>query len=283
MNTNKTIGSKVLYHKNCVDGWVAALCAYKALGDSVDYVPINYHDPVPENVAFMLDFSSWPLPANCVVLDHHRSAIERGLESGLPGSLEDGIFEALDDGSLISINPHHSGAWLAWKYFGMEPELEELVFYAQDHDLWRFELPGSKEIREGFTLLPMNDVKEDYDEWVDVGTNRLAEWGRCILRHKEQYISKLVPSDGIVGGIKVKTVNSGYDVSATCHYILEECGCDVAVAWFKIDGGKVILSLRGKDVDKLARGYGGGGHPRAAGITLEGERASLWMNSLTLL
>jgi len=60
-------------------------------------------------------------------------------------------------------------------------------------------------------------------------------------------------------------------------------GVEVAVLFMEYPKGKVHVSLRSKDwfdVSKVALHFGGGGHPRAAGITLEGVKLLEFMEKM---
>lgn len=60
-------------------------------------------------------------------------------------------------------------------------------------------------------------------------------------------------------------------------------GVEVAVLFMEYPKGRVHVSLRSKDwfdVSKVALHFGGGGHPRAAGVTLEGVKLSELMGKM---
>src|SRR5262249_41598557 len=48
-----------------------------------------------------------------------------------------------------------SGARLAWEYFHPEKDTPELIEFIEDRDLWRWQIPRSKEFSAGFYALPM--------------------------------------------------------------------------------------------------------------------------------
>ena len=53
--------TKVLYHANCNDGAGAALAAYISMGDTAEYIQVQYGKPPPEcgpgDVVYIVDFS----------------------------------------------------------------------------------------------------------------------------------------------------------------------------------------------------------------------------------
>ncbi|MCA9793515.1 MAG: hypothetical protein KC910_17010, partial [Candidatus Eremiobacteraeota bacterium] len=131
----------VLYHGGCRDGRTAAWAAYKALGDKAEYIPMGYQAPPPDlppdaRVA-VVDFSFLPdvlddlkkRVADVVILHHHDTAAER--LQGVPG---------------VVVDQERAGAGLSWHYFHPNEPLPALAAYAEDRDLWRFDLPLSKEV-----------------------------------------------------------------------------------------------------------------------------------------
>jgi phosphoesterase RecJ-like protein len=55
-------------------------------------------------------------------------------------------------------------------------------------------------------------------------------------------------------------------------------GVDIVVLFSEIDAGRVKVSMRSTGrvtVDRLAASLGGGGHPHAAGVMLNGSRAEI--------
>ena len=48
-----------------------------------------------------------------------------------------------------------SGARLAWEYFHPERAAPQLVDYIEDRDLWRWQVPRSKEFSAGLNTMPM--------------------------------------------------------------------------------------------------------------------------------
>lgn len=289
----------VLYHKNCNDGWVAALQAYQALGvDGVDYVAIQYGESLPDlskyDIVYMLDWSCWPLPEYnglLVVLDHHKTAIAGALAAGFQGDYESGV-NHVSNNIIVHIDPNESGASLACEYFGVITNSSIgswLVDYARDHDLWLFEQPGSKEVRAGLSMLPKGKVPEDCGVWLGVSLADSMATGATVLKYSNTIVDGLAATalPGVVGGIPVRVVNTGYDVSAVGHRILELFDVCVAAMWFTT-ASDIVVSLRSRDVTDpkhidvaaLAATYKGGGHPCAAGFRIPlncGERVLRWV------
>lgn len=131
----------VVYHKNCNDGKAAAACAYKYLGDKVEYIPMNYGFEInfknfEEKNIILLDFS-WKkqeyelvkkVAKKVMILDHHDSAMKE-LEN------VEGCF----------FNMNESGASLAWEYFFPGNELPTFILYVKDRDLWTYKYRDESE------------------------------------------------------------------------------------------------------------------------------------------
>src|SRR3990167_3596264 len=143
--------SLVLYHGNCPDGFGSAWAAWLALGDSAEYVPVQYGEAPPDVAArkvYIVDFS-YPRATllamneaaeSILVLDHHKTA-----QADLAG---------LD---FCEFYMERSGATMTWdrlvscgpedrRWFN-EPEIvrcnavtRRFVEYLTDRDLWRFML-----------------------------------------------------------------------------------------------------------------------------------------------
>ncbi len=127
----------VLYHKFCADGSGAAYAAYKKFGDAAIYVPMAYHDPLPEilndSEIYILDYSRpWQellhlIDRGCRItwIDHHKSALADALclFSAVKGTMEsftakttvEAFKDSLDFRSLSKVKRNaylkESGLW----------------------------------------------------------------------------------------------------------------------------------------------------------------------------
>jgi oligoribonuclease NrnB/cAMP/cGMP phosphodiesterase (DHH superfamily) len=109
---------------------------------------------------------------NLIVLDHHFSA-----ESDLQG---------LD---FCTFDMAQSGAVLAWDHFHPGEPAPLFVLYLQDRDLWRFELPGSREVSAAIGSYPLDF--RIWAEWLknpDLMKGLREEGGTC-LRLKNRQVS----------------------------------------------------------------------------------------------
>lgn len=259
----------VLYHDKCPDGFAAYYVAKKALGDVVG-IPVQHGDPVPAEAkdpsakVFILDFS-YPrevledLKASCaklVVLDHHITAQE-----------------ALAGLDFAHFEQSKSGCVLAWEYFFPGQECPELLLYIQDRDLWKWELPHSREVSAATRTYGLSD--ESFDQLWNKPIPELAKEGGVVLK----------TIDDIAGAIAEKAINIQFDGKTAAivnssifqseigEKLCAKEGVDFAVIYFDILAqGKRIYSLRsraeGYNVGDLAKRYGGGGHKTASSFSV---------------
>jgi uncharacterized protein len=271
----------VLYHANCYDGFCAAWCLEEWLWSDSDteYIPISYSDAVPwEKIdgrdVIIADFSFkrpvmeeiFGRSSLCQVYDHHKTA-EKELEG-----LSNCVFDMAK-----------SGARLVWEGLcdpGEDLKIPNLVLFTEDRDLWKWELPYSKEINMAIRSYPF-----DFTVWSEL-ESRLCEdrkpiirEGEAILRFQDQYIEtmrKFVHPSSI-SGRTISVVNAPYfSISDLLDAICDdekEAGRDpIAAAYFQRADGLWQYSLRSRgdiDVSEIARNHGGGGHKNAAGFEAE--------------
>ncbi len=265
-----------IYHKACADGFGAALAVKKHFDNKsqhCDFLPAHYRDSIPDvtgkNV-IIVDFSyrrdiliKMKEQANSLlVLDHHKSA-----EENLKG-LDFCIFDM-----------NRSGAMMAWEYFHPDKPVPDLIKYIQDRDLWKWELPKSKEFSAGLQLLEMS-----FERWEHLlnneASNLLFDSGSVILAYQEQQILRAIESSKIkmvnVNGYKVPMLNTTTLISEICGKLAEKH--PFAITYFDTPTDR-IYSLRsredGIDVSQVAKLYGGGGHAQAAGFSISLKKAQI--------
>ncbi len=256
----------VIYHANCTDGFGAAYAAWKLLGDRAEYHAAKHGEPPPDvtgkNVV-VLDFSYdnattkrlMKEAKSFLVIDHHKSAVVE-----------------LHDVTCTRFDMNHSGAMLAWKFFHPGKESPRLIKFIEDRDLWRWEIPYSKEFSAAFDMVPFDF--EEFDKYLDdSAVDNAQERGAYILAYSKTVISKIakqaVPRK--MDGKDVLVVNSSHWMSEIGAALSPKC--DFAVIWFyDHDTRQVKVSLRAhhedSDVSEIAKKYGGGGHRKAAGFNL---------------
>lgn len=263
----------VLYHAHCFDGFGAAYSAWKRLGESANYVPCMYSQKdqplsdVPSgSEVYVVDFcfSRDALLAaakrlkSLVVLDHHLTAKEH-LEGTSPT-----VFSILD--------MNKSGAMLSWEHFFPGVEAPALIQHIQDRDLWRFLLPGTKEIHQALLSYP-----KDFAVWDGLVTEKLREDGSKLLALQAIQVDSICDRAGFakVGPEVVPVANATQHYSEVCYQLLSSHPTYPFAAYFfdsvLADGSWVRnWGLRGRgdyDVSVVAKSFGGGGHKSAAGFS----------------
>lgn len=268
--------SLVIYHGRCMDGFCAAWIARKFFldrGVQPKMFAADHDGTLPPDVSgrevYILDFSYKPdqmrqlykEAAYLTVLDHHKTALE---------SLRD-----VKLGPGVYFDTERSGAGMAWDYFfiGKRPWL---VDYVEDRDLWRFALPNSHEVNAYIGTLPF-----DFDVWdsLDVGISFAVEHGKTVLAKVRKYCEQMILEARPVDfqGYTVPVVNAPVtDVSELLDLLIRRefapaGGFPVfSIAWRQRKDLRFEYSLRSVgsfDVSAIAKLYGGGGHPNAAGFT----------------
>lgn len=255
----------VLYHANCADGFGAAYAAWKVLGEEAVYLPVRHGDAPPElperaRIA-ILDFSysrevllSLQSKAqHFLVLDHHKSASED-----------------LKNLEWAQFDMAKSGARLAWEHWHPTQPLPELLAYIEDRDLWRWELPESREVSLALQCYP-----QEFNVWAGLSVEDLRAEGRAILNFQSQQIARAVSRARMLdlGGHSVPVVNSCLFQSEIgdelCRVYPE---APFSAVYYLNQHGKEAWSLRSIgsfDVAEVAKRYGGGGHRNAAGFGKE--------------
>lgn len=256
----------VIYHADCSDGFCAAWAAWKLLGDRAEYYAARYGEEPPDvkgkNVV-VLDFSYDNATTKRIikearsflVIDHHKSAIIE-----------------LHDISCTHFDMTHSGAMLAWKFFHPSKEAPRLVKFIEDRDLWKWEIPYSREFSAAFDM-----VKFDFEQFDlfldDSAVDDAQERGAYILAYSKTVISKIAKhaASRKIDGKDVLVVNSPHWMSEIGSALSPKC--EFAVIWYHDHNARQIkVSLRAhhddSDVSVIAKKYGGGGHRKSAGFTL---------------
>lgn len=258
----------IIYHANCADGFSAAWCFWRAVGDNAEYFPGVYQKPPPDvrnRDVYLVDFS-YKRPVveamlreakSVTLIDHHKSAIE-DLE-GLPGLLQ---FCDLD----------RSGATLAWDFLYPNEPRPLLLGHVEDRDLWRFKLPGTREIQAA--IFSFEYSFEKWDELMAATGPELMQLtaaGAAIERKHHKDIAELLKVCQrriAIAGHDVPVASLPYTMSSDAGHVMAQGEPFAACYWDSAEGRHFSLRSAedGMDVSAIAAQFGGGGHKHASGF-----------------
>ncbi len=284
----------VIYHANCADGFGAAWCFHDH-SEEYKFHPGVYQESPPDctgRVVYLVDFSykKEVVKDLCAVavavflLDHHKAAIED------LASLSNIKSDEFINNFYAITDMNKSGAMIAWDFLhnalGTDAPVKKddhyynkpplLLGHIEDRDLWRFELPRTREITAALFA-----YEQDFKQWDTLMSGgkeaMLQMYYTGIILERKRFkdidellllTKRLMPiGDWLVpvaclphmfasdaGNIMAAEYRDGTMFSA-CYYDTEK---------------ERVFSLRstpnGMDVSAVAVGYGGGGHKNAAGF-----------------
>lgn len=265
----------LIAHYPCLDGFACRWIVHSKWPDVESVAGVYGQEPpdVTGRHVLIADFS-YPeeilremaaKAASLTVLDHHESAREH-----VTRLIREGVIRG-------EFDLNRSGAGLTYNYVWGSPVLPRLVAHVQDRDLWRFEIPETREVTAF-----LSSLGDDEKAWTEAA--RALESGRrhevippgaAILRQREVDMRSLMRAGTrsmILGGNRVPVCNAPPFWASEVAGALAE-GHPFAATYYDLADGRRQFSLRsregGIDVHKIAETYGGGGHPKAAGFTAE--------------
>ncbi len=291
----------VIYHANCADGFTAAWavrqamdCEFHAAVHGAPPPPADARDLVlvdfcyPQQV--MLDLQQ--VARSILVLDHHKSA-----EADLPanhktaddeltvvriygcatwsafrGWVEQDKCEGIRKAMIYALfDMDRSGAGIAWDFFHPGQARPALIDHVEDRDLWRFALPGTREIQAAvFSYAYQFEV---WDRLMATPVETLRAQGVAIERKHHKDVAELVKvakRQMVIGHYDVPVASLPYTLASDAGHLMAK-GQPFAACYYDKEGGRVFSlrsTDRGVDVSEVAKLYGGGGHARAAGFTV---------------
>jgi oligoribonuclease NrnB/cAMP/cGMP phosphodiesterase (DHH superfamily) len=260
----------VIYHANCTDGFGSAFSAWKLLGNRAEYYACT-HGSKPPNVkgknVVILDFSFDNKTTkklikdanNLLVIDHHKSAMVE-----------------LHDISNTIFDMSKSGATMSWEFFHPGKESPKFIQYITDRDLWKWELPYSKEFSAAFDMVPFEF--EEFEKFEDDSVfDDAVKRGSFILAYSKTVVKKVCEkaTSKKYKDMDVLVVNSSHWMSEIGAKLSPDC--DFALIWYyDHDDQHTRVSLRSFhdhiDVSEIAKNFKGGGHRKAAGFTLSKDK-----------
>lgn len=269
----------VLYHAGCVDGFASAYAASKALPEDTEFVAVSYRaeppslDDVRDRSVYVLDFNyspevieSWADAKRILILDHHRTMAKAWGYDG------DHVFSIRPfKNAEVRYNPYLSGAGMSWYHFHPSTPTPNLILYVQDRDLWRFQMPHSREVNAYIASVPF-----DFSKWATLEAElkqigSAVRTGKALLSNIERQV-EYITGHAMLGemfGHPVVVCNSPVLQSDVGQRLYDQYPDRIAVIWYYSPArNQIIYSLRSQsqvDASELAQKLGGGGHKNAAG------------------
>lgn len=255
-----------IYHAKCDDGFGAAYAVWRKYGDDVEFFA-GVHGDAPPNVSgrdvIMVDFTYKrsvleTIIKKCkslLILDHHKTA-----EADLQGLHE------IQPNIQVFFDMSRSGATMTWDHFFSKSTRPLLIEYVEDRDLWRKAMPNGDEVS-----IALRSYPQDFKVWHNLQVSTLIDEGRAIQRYYRTIVEDVKKNAGLFvwDGWTVPVVNAPWFMASEVAGELSE-GHPFAATYSISPTGMVIYSLRsrvdGIDVSEIAKSYGGGGHPQAAGF-----------------
>jgi hypothetical protein len=298
--------SEIVTHAACPDGTGAAIicgAAFRAAGlkrphvKFVQYGTPKHEDLDPKPGQMFVDITpprrrweEWK-GLDPIVLDHHETAMH--------------VVEGL--GGVYGGDSGESGSMLAFKHVMMPfagnmtkmdlDKWEEFALLCMVRDLWKTDHERWNDacaVAHALLTLPREkfldvDINLGDSEFMTVGR---AIYGKILIHAERVWTSSIVEdvfSTGSSSPLKVAFFNIDKDgMSDTAHVILNK-GVDVAAGFFYLQNqGSMhcVVSLRSEGrvrVSDVARSFGGGGHPNAAGYRIADAENLSPRNVLDLL
>ena len=279
----------VIYHGGCPDGIASAVTFHQRFTDleMTAFHPAFHksHTKLPEcinKVVYLLDFC-YPQEEmkhildrakHVVVIDHHKSSLWL-LQNKFP-NLE------------TVIDMEYSGAQLTWQYCFPAERVPWYIDDIADRDLWRFTIPGSKEVGAAMFSLGYYTSMNAFASHINKRSRpELFKMGQILQSQTDDFIRRCVSRaidcnmTLILGGkpvtYKVRLVHKPFMnhsevgnalvADRKCHFaIMYQLGLAEGEWWFSVRAhpdSDVDLPAILTALDKNA-----GGHVKAAGFTL---------------
>jgi hypothetical protein len=283
----------LVFHKNCADGFGAAWSCYKKLGtNGIVFRAMEHSQPVDissftgKRVA-VFDFTfpketTEKIKNVCksfVCWDHHDTAYN-ALYGKCPGCYFD---------------LEKSGCRLAWEYFfGVHSDVPLLLLYAEDRDLWKWELRESRAV----SAYMFYACSLDFDKWDEATATPIdiiIEQGKVLKSAQDERLKQLVEDKNIqmskggavtkkIANYSVMIINAKLNISEIGDELLNRySNIDFVIIWtYDHWKNQYKIHLRGRQrlnndkavhVGEIAEVFGGGGHPDSASFSMASEKS----------
>ncbi len=284
---------KILYH-NDPDGQAACAVAihFESLAGTrhIDCIPVNFDKPFPYNKInkdekiYILDYrpDSWDElmkhTQNITWIDHHETSRDTFNRWKHPTKHNIDRLVRLD----------HSGCVLTWLYFaGSFENMPYFLRLVEDRDIWIRKLPETWSFWDGLSIEDTNPVSTN-NMWSMLLTlgekdsieliKKICKRGKLIGEYIKRRHEDIVPSHVYYrqwNGLRCAIINRAMGFGSETF----EDGMDVSkidiMVYATLKEGRWIINLyttrNDIHVGKMAKRYGGGGHPQSAGFEISYE------------
>ncbi len=281
-----------LYHADCFDGMGAAWAVYKRFPKG-KYIAVDYKDGLPEGLegkhVIIVDFSFDQEEmdyiamnaAKLTFLDHHErsEAIAQMLRE---------MSSVVDTEIFAEYDANRSGALMAWEHFHPGQPVPQIIQHISDRDLWRFTLPDTKVIMSGLGMYLLDlqvwdELFTSFEMETELGQQMLIEH----LRLAGPFVDRAKSTDVVrIIGQTLRTIElDGHTVplinvprSLASEALAKLAQDQPFAAGYYDEPEHRIFSLRSRKdggviVNRIARLFGGDGHPHAAGFRVPRDHA----------
>ncbi len=289
----------IVYHEYCSDGITSAWIVKNNENNNNSFlIPckagtnprFNLNEIIKKNIIFVDICPSVEylltlcnIANNVVILDHHISAY-RNIEE----------IENKPHNLFTVFDMNRSGCMITWDYFHDNSVRPWYVNYVGDRDLWKWELPDSKDINTALfedKHISFNGLSNlailTYEDENSI-INSIKERGIQINKFRNQIIEKETKKAIHCTFIFDETLyniwlyNGPEDLRSDIGNALMQINFknglkpDFAVNWrYDVKTHEFWLSMRGEewspDLSIICKKYNGGGHPKASGCSMSGN------------
>jgi hypothetical protein len=259
----------ILYHTGCSDGFGAAWVAWKKFGNQAEYIPLRHQTRPDRHLAgkrvYLLDITffgkdlAWLLKNahSVTTIDHHAQALPE-----------------IKKAPTHMFRKDKSGATLAWSFFHPHERTPRMLKHIEDIDLWRLSLPKTQKIMAALDAEPMEfKAWSQFAEKLErnASAKKIIETGTALFGYQLTLAKNLArkAAEARFGGYRAGVVNSPILNSEIGYELYHTLKFPIGIIWSRRKD-YYSISLRSKKINvaRLAKRYGGGGHPGAAGIKL---------------
>lgn len=207
------------------------------------------------------------------IYDHHESARKE-------------LIDLKEDNIHTVFDMARCGAQITWDEKFPKMKRPWFVEIIADRDLWKFEIPESKEIGKYLMYYNMYN-NESYDALLNCNKNdidNMKKEGKLLLEVETKQNNRIAKGANITllttpdkQQYKVYLVNCLHENSSDVGNILaQKQDCDFAACFrYNYPTDEWWISLRAHhdhiDLTNIAKQYGGGGHKKASGISIKGN------------